>query len=289
MQEVKNDVPEIIQEPEVVEIDFEKLIEDKQILKGQVVMTEPNNALLQSDIIKIHFECKGALYEALMSRDEINILPVRYSLIKLLGSSIEFRIVEIRENCLIASRKAIQEEHRDRLVEKLKDGDIIDAAMISVKDFGAILNYRGIPMILRNKDFATDYTRVKDVYEKGQKLRVKLCEYNEFNHKIFVEPIEKYRALNTPRVETYEVDQVVTGTVVSVTAFGVFVRLAPGLDSLCSVPSRFTVEKDDQVQYKIITVNPETQRIKGKILNKIEQPIDLSLTFDEDDEVEITA
>jgi small subunit ribosomal protein S1 len=247
------------EEVENTEVDFMRLIEDKQLLKGQVVLTESNNELLNADVIKIHFECKGNLYEALMSRDEINILPVRYSLIKLLGASIEFRIIDIIDNQLIASRKAVQKDLQTRLIEKLKEGKTITATFTSVKNFGGILNFCNIPMILRNKDFSTDYTRVIDVYEKGQKIDVKLCEVNEYNNKIFVEPIEKYRSTNTPRVETYNVDQVVTGTVVSVTAFGVFVRLAPGLDSLCSVPLHFTVDKDDQVQYRIISVNPEKQ------------------------------
>lgn len=148
----------------------------------------------------------------------------------------------------------------------------IDAEVIKVKDFGAYLRYKGTVLILRNKDFANDYTSVKEIIREGSKLKCKLVELSK-TKRIFVMAAKKYEVASKMDLNMFRREQVVLGVIVAVKPFGVFVRIAPGVDALCPIPLNYDPIEGDQVQFKVLQVNEDTHRVRGKILRKVQDEV----------------
>ena len=63
----------------------------------------------------------------------------------------------------------------------------------------------------------------------------------------------------------------VLGTVRSVKKWGIFVRIAPNLDALCSIPSHLALREGDKVSFRITQVLEEEKRVRGKIVRLIKK------------------
>lgn len=215
----------------------------------------------------------------IMTREEIDVIFERGDLAMYVGKKIKFKVADIKEDgTIVVSRKLIKEEQRDAVIAELETKDEqgnpteIEAEVIKVKDFGAYLRYKGTVLILRNKDFANDFTSVKEIVREGSKLRCKLIELSK-TRRIFVTVSTKYEVASKIDLTTFRRDQVVLGVVVAVKPFGVFVRIAPGVDALCPVPLNYDPREDDHVQFRILQVNTDTKRIRGKIVNKVKDDV----------------
>lgn len=214
-----------------------------------------------------------------MPREEIDVIFERGDLSTYVGRKIMFKVLDIKENGqVVASRKKIKAEQRDAVIAKLEklgpDGKPveIEADVIKVKDFGAYLSYEGAVLILRNKDFANDFTSVKEIVREGTKLKCRLCELSE-TRRIFVMAANKYEVTSKVDLNIFKRDQVVLGTVVAVKPFGVFVRIAPGVDALCPIPLSYDPKEEDRVQFRILQVNTDTRRVRGKIIRKVKDDV----------------
>lgn len=172
----------------------------------------------------------------------------------------------------------VKEEQRDAVIAELESLDenglptVIDAEVIKVKDFGAYLQYKGTVLILRNKDFANDYTSVKEVIREGSKLKCKLAELSK-TKRIFVMAAKKYEVSSKMDLGMFQRDQVVLGSVVAVKPFGVFVRIAPGVDALSPIPLNYDPIEGEQVQFRVLQVNEETRRVRGKIMRRVQNEV----------------
>lgn len=172
----------------------------------------------------------------------------------------------------------VKEEQRDAVIAELESVDetgaqtVIDAEVIKVKDFGAYLQYKGTVLILRNKDFANDYTSVKEVVREGSKLKCKLVELSK-TKRIFVMAAKKYEVSSKMDLSMFKRDQVILGSVVAVKPFGVFVRLAPGVDALSPIPLNYDPMEGDQVQFRVLQVNEDSRRVRGKIMRRVQDEV----------------
>ena len=241
---------------------------------GVVISCEYHEAFEQ-DILKI----KDDEFNVVMPREEIDVIFERGDLATYVGKRIKFKVLDMKEDgTIVVSRKKIKEEQRDAVIRELEQVDErgnpteIEAEVIKVKDFGAYLHYKGAVLILRNKDFANDFTSVKEVVREGTKLKCKLIELSR-TRRIFVTVAKKYEVASKVDLNMFRRDQVILGTVVAVKPFGVFVRIAPGVDALCPIPLNYDPKDEDRVQFRVLQVNPENKRVRGKIVSKVKDEV----------------
>lgn len=185
--------------------------------------------------------------------------------------------IDEKNKLVLGSRKKHLENKRDQLIETLENGELIEATVFKVEPFGCYLRCADVPLILRNKDFSTDYTPVMDVLQKGDVISCKLTEISK-TKRIFVEPETKYTSEKTENVE-FEVGQRVAGIITTVTAFGYFVRISSGLDVLCPIDG-FELNKRSKVLIEIKQIRDDG-RYRGKILGQYFE--DLSVLFNLED------
>lgn len=116
-----------------------------------------------------------------------------------------------------------------------------------------------------NKDFAEDHTTISDILTIGDSIEVRFNRITD-NKNLRVEPLKKYKNEVSVSLANLEPDKIVLGNVRNIKKWGIFVRIAPNLDALCSIPLHLAVREGDQVNFKITQVLIEEKRVRGKIV-----------------------
>ena len=238
-------------------------IEDKLVMHGTVLGVRPdrndyhNTCLIISRGNEIFY----------MNQADIDLIPPGRSIYSYVGHTINFVILRIDEenDMVFVSHKVLREPVRDKAIEAMQKGEAMDATVVRLFAWGARLMCLGVPVIMRNKDFSTDYTRVDAVYKIGDEVKVKLVEVSP-SKRIFVCPEEKYTTPANTNFNLLKPDMIVKGKVSSVTSFGIFVNIMPGIDALCGMPRELREPaRDDVVTIRIQKLFPENHRVRGVI------------------------
>lgn len=175
------------------------------------------------------------------------------------------RYIGDRKQLLVKEKESAQKE----LLEKLKEGDVIDGVVKNVTDFGAFVDLGGIDGLLHISEMS--WGRIehpKKVFKVGDTVKVMIKEIN--GTKIAL--TAKFADANPWKdaADKYAVGNIVTGKVARMTEFGAFIELEPGVDALLHVSqiSKEHVEKPsdvlakgDEVTAKIVDFNEENQKI----------------------------
>lgn len=170
----------------------------------------------------------------------------------------------------------VKEEKRNALIEKLEEGANLNATVTKILKYGAYLDIEGIQVVLKNVDFASDYTTIAEKHKIGDKILVKLNKINA-NNKIQVEAVEKVFTPCSVKFEDFCEGQTVYGKIRSIKPDACFVGLIPNLDALASIPDfvDFPIEEGMSVLLQIKKIFPEERRIRGKIIKVIQDDSDI--------------
>ena len=194
------------------------------------------------------------------------------------GHIVEFVIVEVKPDKIIGSTRIVTDYRKEQLNYFYDTGEPFKAEVEKVAEFGAFLSYKhNNGLVLRNKDFSSNYTLCKEVLEKGDTVNVKIKHISQKSGKYIVELVNKYYVEPTLDLDEIERDQEFEGDVVGVEPFGAFVRIGPGRDVLCPVNS----EKREpvignKVIVKIAVSSGESKKLRGQIVKYMDEKLDLS-------------
>lgn len=237
---------------------------NKTVLSGVVKVVQTNNELNRDELIVDYDGIK-----CVIPKDDIDANFKFKSLISFVGSEVSFIVTKIvpQENMFFASRSMAQKITAPSIIEKLDDGECFDARIINILPYGAYVEINGVTGLLKNVDFAEDFTSIKEVRHIGDKIKVKLRGRSK-NETLLFEAVTKYISPTAITKESLEVGQIVLGVVRSKQPWGIFVNIAPGLDAL--VDSEYVdVEEDQKVSVKIKTIKQGEDKLKvrGKIVS----------------------
>ena len=260
-----------------------KLKEDEVLLKavGRAAKTHPNlvntektergrSVNPEGDAVIVEYE--GVLIY--IPREELEYRPATGSLARFIGEPLQFIIKDIDEEAelVIGSRLELDTLYRDRLAAEMTDGATKTAVVQTLLRFGEYVTIDGHSTLLRNQDFSTDYTAVRDVLAPGDEIEVRLVEYTE-DKNLNIEAAEKYFNKDVAlALEDLEEGQPILGTVQDITfleeGHAVFTRIAPGVDAISPAPENIDVNVGDKVIFMLTQLNPEENRIRGYIMRK---------------------
>ena len=202
------------------------------------------------------------------------------------GKEMKLKILEVDEQKkrVVASRKAVVAEEaaakKKEAWERLEEGVVIHGIVRRLTDFGAFVDVGGVDGLIHITDLS--WGRIKhpnEVVKPNQEVDVKILSLDPERERIQL----GYKQLQPhpwdAAVEKYPVGEIVTGKVVRITDFGAFVELEPGLDGLVHISQCATtrvakvedaVKVGDEVQVKVLGVDPEKKRISLSIRQAIE-------------------
>lgn len=243
------------------------MIQQEVALTG-IVLASQYDEELASDVVKV--EVSGI--PVVITREELGCTPHNLPLMRYVGETIQFQLIEANEaNGLVrGSAKKIKEKEFDKLYHELKDGKQFQAKVTKILRYGAYCVIGDISVQMLNRDFAEDHTTIGDVLEIGDTIDVRFNRITE-NKNLRVEPLVRYKNGVSVSLTELEPNQVVLGTVRSVKKWGIFVRIAPNLDALCSIPSHLAIREGDKVSFRITQVLKEEKRVRGKIVRLIKK------------------
>lgn len=259
----------------------------KELQKGETVLwaevqklgRKDENGQL-SDYMEVMLPAVGQAepVKVIIIGDEVDEDPNHGSLVRLLGRSIPFVIHKVEADTVYGSRKTAQQQIKANMLQDLANGTAFVGQITGLTAKGAFVEVNGISGLLRNKDCTSDFSEVGEFYKVGDSITVKCRDVAMDGRINWVCPSKMAR--KEPIKLDFDADMIVPGTIVSITNFhnsgiGVFVRVAQGVDALCSMPADIEVSPRQRVAVKISSVskdpkNPNaTPKVRGKIVRAL--------------------
>jgi len=245
---------------------------------------------------KIESRVKGGMsvdigVPAFLPYSQIDLRPVK-DLDALIGDSFEFKILKFnrKRNNVVISRRAILEEERNKLREqmrsKLEEGQIITGAITNITDYGLFIDMGGMDGLCHITDLS--WGRVSHpakLYKVGEDLEVKVLKYDKEKDRVSLGVKQLRDDPWATVIDKYPVGEKTTGSVVSITDYGVFVELEEGVEGLIHVsemtwskkprhPSKM-VAVGDELEIMVLNIETETKRISLGMKQLQQNPWDL--------------
>ncbi|GAB4338976.1 MAG: 30S ribosomal protein S1 [Desulfobulbaceae bacterium] len=214
---------------------------------------------------------------AFLPYSQIDLRPVK-DLDSLIGQTFEFKILKFnrKRNNVVISRRAILEEKRAKLREQMRDtlqeGQTIVGAITNITDYGLFIDLGGMDGLCHITDLSWGrVSHPSKLYNVGDEIEVKVLKYDRDNDRVSL-GVKQLREDPWEKVpEKYPVGATVTGKVVSITDYGVFVELEEGVEGLVHIsemswskkprhPSKM-VSVGDEIDIKVLKVEADTKRI----------------------------
>ncbi|QOP51229.1 30S ribosomal protein S1 [Lentilactobacillus parabuchneri] len=193
------------------------------------------------------------------------------------GQELELKIIEIDpvENRLILSHKSIVQaekaEEREKLMETLHEGDVVEGTVARLTNFGAFVDLGGMDGLVHVSQIA--YERVdkpSDVFKVGQQVKVKVLSVDFDRNRISLSIKQTLPEPWDGIEEKAPVGSVLEGTVKRLVDFGAFVEVFPGVEGLVHI-SQIAHEHIDtpadvlkvgeKIQVKVLDVDTDRKRL----------------------------
>ncbi len=232
---------------------------------------------------KIVDKTKGGLkvdingIEAFLPGSQIDSRPIR-GLDSYIGQDVEAKIIKFsrRRNNIVLSRKVITDvevnEQKAATLDKIDVGYVVEGTIKNLTEYGAFVDIGGIDGLLHVTDMS--WGRLQnpaDNFKVGEHLQVKVLKLDREKEKVSLGFKQLQADPWSTVAEVYPVDSKVNGKVSSVTEYGIFVELEPGVEGLVHVseiswskrganPKR-QFHKSDEVEVQVLGVDTQDKRI----------------------------
>ncbi|AWV73031.1 30S ribosomal protein S1 [Latilactobacillus curvatus] len=204
------------------------------------------------------------------------------------GQELTLQIIEIEpsENRLILSRKALLEQERQAklqaVFEKMLPGDVVEGEVARLTNFGAFIDLGGVDGLVHVSEISYDHiNQPSDVLEVGQKVQVKVLSLDQEKGRISLSIKDTQPGPWDDIADKAPVGSTLEGVVKRLTTFGAFVEVFPGVEGLVHISQishqhiatpNDVLEEGQTVQVKVLSVDPEQQRLGLSIKALQEKP-----------------
>jgi small subunit ribosomal protein S1 len=244
---------------------LERALTDQLLVSGRV--TERTKGGLMVDV--------GV--PAFMPGSQVDTRPA-HDLDQYIGQDIPVKVVKVnrrRGNVVVSRKLAIEEEikaRRAEALEHLHEGAVVTGVVKNLTEYGAFVDLGGIDGLLHVSDMSHGrVSKPSDVVQPGQEVTVKVLKFDPERPRISLgirqlmpDPWESLPARFPPGSR-------VVGRVTSVTDYGAFVQIEPGVEGLIHIsemtwsrrmkhPSR-VVKEGDQVEAVVLDVKTRERRV----------------------------
>jgi len=153
------------------------------------------------------------------------------------GKTLEFKVIKLdrKRNNVVLSRRAVVEatlgEERQKLMETLKEGAIVNGIVKNITDYGAFVDLGGIDGLLHITDLA--WRRVRhpsEVLSVGQEITAKILKFDQEKNRVSlgVKQLGEDPWVGISR--RYPQGTRLFGKVTNLTDYGAFVEIEAGIE-----------------------------------------------------------
>ena len=246
--------------------DVEKAFNEGTPIKGRVIDRIKGGLRVDIDGIA-----------AFLPGSQVDTRPIR-NLDSLRGKEIEAKIIKLnrkRSNVVLSRKAVLEERNADRKGETLgqiEEDIIVEGQIKNLTDYGAFVDLGGVDGLLHVTDMS--WGRLQnpaEMFKVGDSVQVKVLRFDKDRERVSL----GYKQLLPDPWETIEErfppNTRINGKIASVTDYGAFVELEPGVEGLVHVsemswskrvkhPSKL-VGPGDAVEVEVLSVDPKARRI----------------------------
>jgi small subunit ribosomal protein S1 len=214
---------------------------------------------------------------AFLPGSQIDLRPVRNP-DSFVGQEIEVRVIKLnrKRSNVVVSRKAVLEEastkKKAETLSHIEENVILEGSVKNITDYGAFIDLGGIDGLLHIIDMS--WGRIQSPHEilkVGDPIQVKVLKFDRDKERISL----GYKQLMPDPWQTvserFPLGSIVRGKVVSITDYGAFIEVEPGVEGLVHVtemtwskrlkhPSKI-VSLDQEVEARVLDVDTHGRRI----------------------------
>ena len=194
------------------------------------------------------------------------------------GKTMEFKVIKLdrKRNNVVLSRRAVVEasmgEERQKLLETLHEGAIVNGVVKNITEYGAFVDLGGIDGLLHITDMA--WRRVRhpsEVVQVGQELTAKVLKFDAEKSRVSLglKQLGDDPWMGVSR--RYPTGTRLFGKVTNIADYGAFVEIEPGIEGLVHVsemdwtnknvaPSK-VVTLGDEVEVMVLEIDEDKRRI----------------------------
>ena len=240
--------------------------ENQTIITGKVVRRIKGGLIVDLEVV-----------QAFLPGSQVDVRPIM-DFDVYLDKDIELRIVkfnESRKNIVVSHKVILEEslqEQRDALFQELEVGSILEGRVKNITDFGVFVDLGGIDGLLHITDISWGrINHPSEVISLNDTISVKVIEYDEERKRVSLGLKQLVPHPWEDLEIKYPVGNLVKGKVVSLTNYGCFIEIEPGVEGLIHVseiswtkhiknPSE-VYKMGEEVEAKILSIDMEDKKI----------------------------
>lgn len=214
---------------------------------------------------------------AFLPGSQVDVRPIR-NLESLIGQEIEARVIKLnrKRSNVVLSRKALLEEanseKKQDTLNNIEEDIIVEGQIKSLTDYGAFVDLGGIDGLLHVTDMSWGRLQnPNELFKVGDSAQVKVLKFDRERERVSL----GYKQLIPDPWgnidERFPIGRRMNGTVASVTDYGAFIELEPGVEGLVHVsemswskrvkhPNKL-VSPGQEVEVQVLGIDPKARRI----------------------------
>ena len=215
--------------------------------------------------------------QAFLPGSQADVQPVK-NFDDLINKEFDFQIVkvdEVRKN-LVVSRKAILEESlnekRQELMTQIEIGAQLQGVVKNITDFGAFVDLGGVDGLIHITDFSWGrINHPSEIVSIGDEISVQVIDFNKETSRISLGLKQLVENPWESIPDKYKVGDVVTGNIVSIMNYGIFIEIEKGIEGLIHISEiswtknvqnlQDTYKVGDSIDSKVLFVDANEQKI----------------------------
>lgn len=219
---------------------------------------------------------------------QIDIKPIRdYDIY--VGKDMEFKIVKINEqfkNVVISHKALIEDDieaQKSDILSKMEKGQVLEGIVKNMTTFGVFVDLGGVDGLLHITDISwSRISHPEEVLELDQKLNVVVLDFDDEKNRISLGLKQLEEHPWTKLDKAIAEGSKVTGKVVTLTDYGAFVEIVPGVEGLIHVsemswsqhlrnPSEF-MTAGEEVEAVVLALDKEEHKMSLGIKQLVPDP-----------------
>ena len=249
---------------------MEKAFENKEEVKGVIISRCKGGFVVNVDSCLCFLPASQLDLRPLKSFDHLMKVPQTFECVKL----------DKKRGNIVLSRRAVIEKIRNKdknkIISKLKEGDIVQGIVKNLTDWGVFIDLNGVDALLHITDISwSRINKPSELLSLGQSVKVKIIKIEPVKLKISVSIKHLTEDPYMKIINKYEIGKKYSAIVTKVQDYGCFAKLEEGLEGLIH-QSELSWTKKNIHPGKILSTS---QKIEVELLEKDTEKRRLSLSY----------
>ena len=249
---------------------MEKAFENKEEVTGIIISRVKGGFCVNVDSCLCFLPASQLDLRPIKNFDHLMKTPQTFECVKL----------DKKRGNIVLSRRAVIEKIRNKdknkIISKLKEGDIVQGIVKNLTDWGVFIDLNGVDALLHITDISwSRINKPSELLSLGQSIKVKITKIEPVKLKISVSIKHLTKDPYATTINKYEIGKIYPAIITKVQDYGCFAKLEDGLEGLIH-QSELSWTKKNIHPGKILSTS---QKVNVQLLEKDVEKKRLSLSY----------